>query len=192
MKNSMLQRVNDGNGKSGSLKGPAIIFYLISLVVAFIAGGYFERAKAPVVPNRVNVETVSEISTPPEQTPAPLAPATPAPTASFKPPVLITSEGPSSTPVRIEKAVAVAPVVASVPSIAAAPVVTPAKQPGAVTLTEAVTDIPVKQDGKITGYINLQAGQQIVPVSVENGQIKVKSGDNFVYVPVKSTNMATH
>ena len=199
MKNSMLQKVNDGNGKSGSLKGPAIVFYLISLVVAFIAGEYFERAKAPAVTYTNTVGFVSDATTSPSQTPAPLATATPAPTASFSPPALITSEEPSSTPVRIEKAVAVAPATvaatlkaSAAPSIAATPVATPAKQPGAVTITEAVTDIPVKQDGKITGYINLQAGQQIVPVSVENGQIKVKSGDSFVYVPVKSTDMATH
>jgi len=184
---SLLQRVNAGNEKPGSLKGVAIAFYFISLIVAFIAGGYYERAKAPATPATTMIETVSAIPTPAEQTPAPLATAAPVPATHFTPPALITSEEPSSTPLRIEKALAVA-----APSTAAAPATTPVKQPGAVTITEAVNDIPVKQDGKITGYINLQPGRQIVPVSVENGQIKVKSGDSFVYVPVKSTDMATH
>ena len=188
---NLLQKVNDGNGKSGSLKGPAFAFYLISLVVAFIAGGYYERAKAPVVPSTTMVETVSAIATPPEQIPEPLATVAPAPTTHFTPPVLITSEEPSASPVRIEKAVAVAPSTAA-PKASPVAAATPVKQPGAVTITEAVTDIPVKQDGKITAYLNLQPGQQIVPVSSENGQIKVKSGDSFYYVPVKSTDMATH
>jgi len=185
MKNSLLQRVNEGNANGGSLKGVAVAFYLISVIVAFIIGGYYERAKAPAAPVTTTVETVSAIPTPADQIPAPVATAAPVPATHFTPPTLITSTEPSSTPVRIEKAVSVAP------SVASAPAATPVKQAGAVTVTEAVTDIPVKQDGKITGYINLQPGRQFVPGPVENGQIKMKSGDGFYYVPVKSTDMAT-
>ena len=197
MKNSMLQRVSNSNEKPGSLKGPAIIFYAISLIVAFIAGGYYERAKAPVAPTATVAEATPEALPTPQEpiSPAPLASATPA--THFTPPPLITSE-PSSTPVRVEKAVAVAPspsiaaspapVIAATPSMVAS-TPPPARQPGAVTVLETVTDIPVKDGGKIVGYINLQPGAQIVPVSVENGQIKFKSGERFAYVPVKSTDM---
>jgi len=196
MRNNLLQRVNDGDGKPGSIKGPAVIFYIVSLVVAFLAGGYYERVKMPV-PTRATGDVTAEaiaVSTPAEMaTPAPIATA--APTARFSPPPLITSE-PSSTPVRIEKAIAVAPstpapaaTVAAIATPAPVAASTPAKQPGSVTVTEPVTDIPVKDAGKIVGYINLQPGAQIVPLSVENGQIKFKSGDRFAYVPVKSTDM---
>jgi hypothetical protein len=96
-----------------------------------------------------------------------------------------------ASPIRIEKATPVSPVAHASPAAPAAGGSAMASTK-TVTITEPVLGIPVKQDGKITGYINLVKGQQITPVSVENDQIKVKSGENsFVYVPVKSTDM-TH
>src|SRR5580658_5070720 len=97
----ILQRVNEGNDKPGSLKGVAVAFYFISLIVAFIAGGYYERAKVPVAPATAMVDPVSATPTPSDQ-PAPIATPAPVPATHFTPPALITSEEPSSAPVRIE------------------------------------------------------------------------------------------
>jgi len=91
---------------------------------------------------------------------------------------------------RIEKAVAVSkPSVSAAPAASAAPVAKPSPDVAQVTVVKAI-EIPVEKEGKIVGYINLQAGQKITPAGVEKDQIKVKTGENYVYVPVKATDMA--
>lgn len=195
MRNSLLQKVGDAPDKPSSMRGAAVIFYFISLLVAFLAGIYFERLKVP--PSMEGTDKAPPSETEASETPATgsagmvatgTPSASPSPTAAkpFTPPTLISQTESSSTPVRVEKAL---PVVASSPTaVVPSMAPSPAAHPGDVTVTEAI-EIPVKQGDKVVGYINLRPGQQITPVSVDNGQIKVKCGENFVYVPVKSTDM---
>jgi hypothetical protein len=200
MNNNLLQKVGNESHRSSSGNGLKLMIYAVSLVVAFIAGARYEHAKAPAAPDMESKVTQSMA----EPTPAPIAAATPSatPAAVVKAatPALITYTGdspkPAATPVRVEKAIAIATPSATttMPAAPVAPVAVPipvAKPANAVTVTEAV-EIPVKQGAKVVGYINLKPGQYIVPVSVDNGQIKVKTGENFVYVPVKSTDMPQH
>jgi hypothetical protein len=196
----LLQKIHNESEKSKSGNGLKIAFYLISIGAAYLVG-YYQHPRVQPVPDGVPEAT---LSAPPSAT----TPADEAATVPLSTPVAIPSPTPaligampqSPPPVRVEKAVAItplspsqAPSVAS-PSVASPsavpiPAATPEKQANQVTITEAV-EIPVKQDGKITGYINLQKGQLITPVSVDHDQIKVKSGEGFVMVPIKSTDMA--
>lgn len=194
----LLQKVQHESDKPGSGSGLKLVFYVISLIIAFLAGQYHERSKhheevasAP--------ETTMAAATPEETpvvapTPTPVAsqPVVAATTPSPRPTLI--SETPTPMPsssTRIERATAVerTPAATQTTASAAVPIPSPAKQAGDVTITEPV-EIPVKTDGKITGYINLQKGQVITPISVEKDAIKVKSGSGFVMVPVKSTDMA--
>ena len=181
----LLKKFNEGNNKPKSAAGLKVALYIISLIIAFVGGAQYERSKiqaptqsqaamepaAEATPSTADIPQIS--ATRPSATPVPEASA-----------VAV------ETPMRIEKAIPVTPV--ATPHATSAAVATSAASPdsraGSVTLVEPV-QIPVKQSGKIVGYINLQRGQQIVPVAVEKDQIKVKCGEEFVYVPVKSTDM---
>ncbi len=183
----LLQRVNDESQKPGSGGLLKVVLYVLSLVVAYFFG-YFEHSRThPQTPASPGPEMVSVAPAP--SSPADTASAVPLPspaaaTPSAPPEAAISpSASPSDTPVRVERGIAVVASASTVPS--PAPLATKG-----VTITEPV-EIPVKDDkGKITGYINLQRGQVITPISVENDQIKIKSGKSFVFVPVSSTDMA--
>ncbi len=189
MKNNLLQRVSHEPENEGSINGMKILFYILSLAVAFMAGEYRERTKSHApAPAPSTQETQAVAATPPPQVAVvPTPSATPAAVVAThsSTPGLISS---TPTPTRIERAVAVSTTQAPVPVVVNPPAV-PLKNANDVTITEPV-EIPVKQDGKITGYIHLQKGQVVTPVAVEKDQIKIKSGASFVLVPIKSTDMA--
>ena len=175
----LLQKVKHESDKPGSGALLKIVLYLLSLTVAYLVG-YYERPKT--APESVAPAPVAAAPTPstPAEDAAAVPLSTPEPAVPSATPALIGA----ITPVRIEKAVAV------IPAPTPAPAVTPAPQANQVTITEPV-EIPVKDDaGKITGYINLQKGQLVTPLAVDHDQIKIKSGNSFVMVPIKSTDMA--
>lgn len=196
MNNNVLQKVGNESYKPGSGNGLKLMIYAVSLVVAFIAGARYEHSKAPAT----DLENKVSQSVLPEPTPAATTAPSPAPVAvkAATPPLITYDESPkpSATAVRVEKAIAIATPSATttMPAAPVAPAAVPipvAKPANAVTITEAI-EIPVKQGSKVVGYINLKPGQYVIPAGVENGQIKVKTGENFVYVPVKSTDMPQH
>jgi hypothetical protein len=175
----LLQKVNHESGKPSSGNLLKVVFYVLSLAVAYFAGYEHSKTHPSVTENAP--EAVSAAPSP--ATPAEDAAAVPLPTPGAMPsatPALIGE----MTPVRVEKATAVAPSSTSAPSAA------PVKQANDATITEPL-EIPVKDgDGKITGYINLQRGQLVTVIAVDHDQIKIKSGNSSVMVPIKSTDMA--
>lgn len=176
MKPSLLQRVDNGDATSASTGGLRFVVYLMSVVIAFFAGEYFAHIKtSPIVPAPAPLNAVSEPI--PSAEPSAQNPAAPAVSAT------LASEPTASVApaIRIEKAIPVAP--------ATSVAVFSATQPQGVTILEPV-EIPVKQGGKIVGYINLQRGQQVTPIAVEHDRIKIKCGANFVFVPIKATDLA--
>jgi hypothetical protein len=187
----LLQKVNHESDKPGSRGLFIVLLYILSLVVAFMLG-YYEHGKTH--PSVAESSPDAAAATPAPVTAADEAASVPLSTSASTP----ASEmiGAAATPVRIEKAVVVSPASAPASSTIPAPApltsspVPPVKQANQITITEPVA-IPVKDDsGKITGYINLQKGQPVTPVDIENDQIKIKSGKGFVMVPIKSTDMA--
>lgn len=178
----LLQKVNSESEKPGSGILLKVGLYILSLIVAFMFGYYEHSPSHSAAPAPVAVNTPPPAPAPTsageEASSVPLAASTP----EVEPTISPLSPSASSTPMRIERGTAVSH---STPTPAAAP----AKTANEVTVTEPV-EIPVKDDtGKITGYINLQKGQLITPAGVENDQIKVKIGKNFVMVPISSTDM---
>jgi hypothetical protein len=191
----LLHKIHNETDKPKSGGGLKIAFYLLLLVVAYFAG-YYERPKTHA-PADESVPQATLSAVPSSQAPTDdAAAAVPlsSPAAALSTPAAVPSATPgiigdisTATPPQVEKAVVVAP--SAAPSSAPAPAAAPAKQANQVTITEPV-EIPVKEGGKITGYINLQRGQVITPIAVEQDQIKIQSGTSFVMVPVKSTDMA--
>ena len=197
----LLQKLNNESGQSTKPgNGLKVTFYLLSLGVAYMFGYYQHPKTLPPAPDAMPPSTLTagpSTSTPSEEAstvPLTAPAATPSLVAALPSatPAII-GDLPKSSPPRVEKALAVTPLssapASSAPSAIPIPAAAPEKQANQVTITEPV-EIPVKQDGKITGYINLQKGQLITPVSVDHDQIKIKTGSGFVMVPVKSTDMA--
>lgn len=189
----LLQKVNHESDKPGSRGLFIALLYILSLVAAFMLG-YYEHGKT----HPASAENSPDMAA---AAPTPATPADEAANVPLSTPVPASTPvsdliGVASTPVRIEKAVVVSPVSTPVtsnipaPAPLTSPAAPPVKQANQVTITEAVA-IPVKDDsGKITGYINLQKGQLVTPVDIENDQIKIKSGKSSVMIPIKSTDMA--
>jgi hypothetical protein len=201
----LLQKINHGAEKPRSGTGLKIAAYALSLFLAFLAGTRYERA-TQAVPDRVQpaanssapAETKADVPQPSDAATPSMAHESPKPAEPEMP--LITPLTPSSTPsqmsaaastpVRIEKAIPVYNTTVASNKPAPAPAsASPAKQSAGVTILEPV-QIPVKDAGRIVGYINLQKGQQITPVGIEKDQIKIKCGDSIVYVPVRSTDLS--
>ena len=150
-----------------------VVLYLLSLTLAYLFG-YYEHPKTPESAPAVSESTTPAQAAPDEAAAVPLATTGAMPSST---PELVSA----TPPAKVEQAVAVAP---------SAPAASPVKPANTVTITQPV-EIPVKDDGgKITGYINLQRGQTVTPLSVDHDQIKIKSGSTFVMVPVTSTDMA--
>ena len=208
----LLQKVNSESEKPGSGLLLKVVLYMLSLGAAYLCG-YYQHSKSHPAPVAETPEVVASAPTPaapgsPAEAASPVPLASSLPSASSSPEALPSAsvEAPpvaEGTPILIKRAEAVAPspVVAaastaqspapllSLPAAGAVPTPSPLKQLSSVTVTEPV-QIPVKDDdGKITGYINLQKGQSITPLSVKDGQIKIKSGKSTVMVPVSSTDM---
>ena len=184
----LLQKIHSEKEKAKSGNGLKVVFYLLSLAVAF-AFGHYEGAKD----HASTADTTQQAPPAAAPIPLPMTPSEAADTVPVSTPAVVRSATPAlitmaeTTPVRVEKAIAVTP--STAPSAAPAPSADPVKPANTVTITEAV-QIPVKQGNKITGYINLQKGQVVTAIEVDHDEIKIKSGESFVMVPVKSTDMA--
>ena len=177
-----LQKVNTESDKPGSGALLKVVLYILSVVAAYLIG-YYQRPKAVSEAPPAPPATVSVAQTP--MAPADEAANVPlsTPEAMNTPAPVAESSAPAA-PVRVEKAVAMAS------ATPAAEVSQPPEKPAnLVTITEPV-QIPVTVDGKITGYVNLQRGQQVSYIAVDHDQVKVKTGNAFVMVPITSTDMA--
>lgn len=77
------------------------------------------------------------------------------------------------------------------------PQIAPSPEPGLgasgslpqnVTLVKAA-QLTVRQEGRITGYVFLHAGQRLTPVSLEGENVVVSWGDGRGLVPVNATDL---
>ena len=202
----LLQKVKTKTDKPRSDAGLKLAFYMVSLVLAFLGGIRYERGSNPAA---TPVQLPADVSTPaqaktdvsqpaepaiPSATPQSTKPAEPqntyiTPLSPSSPTARLSVAAATSTPVRIERAIALdAPAPTPGKPVAVLAAASPVKPSGGVTILEPV-QIPVKDGGRIVGYINLQKGQQITPVGVEKDKVKIKCGDSIVFVPVNSTDM---